>query len=71
MMDQQMMMESFALWQLAVMILWIIIVVIPVSKILHRIGFSRIWAILAFIPLINLVFLWILAYIEWPVDDKA
>ncbi len=71
MMDQQMMMENFALWHLGALILSIIILAVPVARILHRIGFSMVWTILVFIPLINLVFLWVLAYVEWPVDDKA
>jgi len=71
MMDQQMMMENFALWHLAALILSIIIIAVPVARILHRIGFSRVWTILAFFPPITLIFLWILAYIDWPVDDKA
>jgi len=29
-------------------------------------GFSPLWAIVMFIPLVNLVALWILAFTEWP-----
>lgn len=38
----------------------------PAAIILRRVGFSRWWAVLAFIPLVNIVGLWVLAVISWP-----
>jgi hypothetical protein len=35
-------------------------------RILSRIGFSPLWAILTFIPFVNLVALWALALADWP-----
>ncbi|SDR27728.1 hypothetical protein [Pseudovibrio sp. Tun.PSC04-5.I4] len=69
-MDHYMMMEGFALWQIVIMIVWIFAFAIPVARILNRLGFSRLWTILAFIPLVNLIFLWVLAYTHWPVEDR-
>jgi hypothetical protein len=51
---------------------WLMFVVIvalvayPVGRILKRMGFSPLWAILAFLPLINLLGLWIVALSDWP-----
>ena len=42
------------------------VVVYPVGRILNRIGFSPLWAIVIFIPLLNLIALWIVAFTEWP-----
>jgi len=39
-------------------------------RILSRIGFSPLWAILTFIPFVNLVALWALALADWP-ERKA
>jgi uncharacterized membrane protein YhaH (DUF805 family) len=44
---------------------------IPVSSILHRAGRSRWWTVLAFIPLINLIGLWVFAFSRWPAVDRA
>lgn len=44
----------------------IVIVLYPVARILGRMGFSPFLAILAVIPFLNLVALWIVAFIEWP-----
>jgi uncharacterized membrane protein YhaH (DUF805 family) len=40
----------------------------PISQVLHRIGFSRWWALLWFIPFINVVGLWMVAFRKWPID---
>jgi hypothetical protein len=42
------------------------LVAYPVGRILRRMGFSPLWAILAFLPLINLLGLWIVALSDWP-----
>jgi len=41
-------------------------VLYPVGRILGRIGLSPFWSVLALIPFINLVSLWVLAFTEWP-----
>jgi hypothetical protein len=43
-----------------------VLVVYPVGRILGRIGFSPFWSIMAFIPVLNLVALWVLALVDWP-----
>ena len=43
---------------------------VPTARILARIGHSRWWTVLYFIPLVNIVALWILAYRRWPAVDQ-
>jgi predicted ABC-type exoprotein transport system permease subunit len=50
----------------ATFILVVALVAYPVGRILKRMGFSPLWAILAFLPLLNLLGLWILALNDWP-----
>ena len=47
-------------------IVMVALVAYPVGRILNRIGFSPLWAVAMFIPLVNLIALWILAFTEWP-----
>ena len=47
-------------------IVMIAVVIYPVGRILSRIGFSPLWSIVMFIPLLNLIALWILAFTDWP-----
>ncbi len=44
----------------------IAVVIYPAGRILRRIGFSPLWSILIFVPLVNLIALWILAFADWP-----
>jgi hypothetical protein len=50
------------------LIIYILVLVIPIARILGRLGINQWWAALAVVPLVNLVFLWVLAYAEWPRD---
>ena len=45
-----------------------IVVGVPIANILRRTGRSRWWTILAFVPVINLICLWIFAFTRWPSD---
>jgi hypothetical protein len=47
-------------------IIVVAVVLYPVGRILSRIGFSPLWSVLVFVPLVNLVALWVLASIFWP-----
>ncbi|MBU6489605.1 MAG: hypothetical protein KGQ57_17560 [Burkholderiales bacterium] len=43
-----------------------LLVLFPIGRILGRLGLSPLWAILAFVPLLNLIGLWLLAFVDWP-----
>jgi hypothetical protein len=43
-----------------------ILIVIPYWKIWQRTGHLGAWSLLMFVPLANLISLWVLAFKEWP-----
>jgi hypothetical protein len=47
-------------------LLAIILVGVPVANVLHRAGRSRWWTVLAFVPGLNLIALWVFAFTRWP-----
>jgi hypothetical protein len=48
----------------------LVVLGVPIAQILHRAGHSRWWTILAFVPLLNLIGLWVFAFARWPnLDD--
>jgi hypothetical protein len=55
---------------------WVVVLVmlatylIPVAQILRRTGFSSWLAVLALIPGVNVVLLWVFAFAPWP-QEKA
>ncbi|MDH3665318.1 MAG: hypothetical protein OEN23_00125 [Paracoccaceae bacterium] len=54
-----------------VVILAIMVVVygIPAMRVVRRAGFVQWWGLLAAVPLVNIVALWIFAYREWPSEE--
>jgi len=46
-------------------------VVIPIAKILRRMGFNAAWCLVYFVPIANLIGLWLIAYLPWPTSEKA
>ena len=57
-------MEAF--FGFLVMIAVLLLVGVPVAKILGKAGYSRWLVILYFVPLVNLVMLWVFAFGDWP-----
>lgn len=47
------------------------IALIPLQQIIHRTGYSRWWCLLLFVPIVNAVGFWVLAYIRWPAIDRS
>ncbi len=57
---------SIAHW--LIVALYIAILVLPVAKILSKAGFSGWWSLLAVVPIVNLICLWVFAFVRWPVE---
>jgi hypothetical protein len=47
-----------------------VLLLYPIGRILMRIGLSPLWAIVALVPLLNLIGLWLLAFVDWPVGPR-
>ena len=56
---------------------WLIVLIVlgvfvyPLVRIIRRMGFSGWWAVLAFLPILNVIGLWFLALQPWPALAKA
>jgi hypothetical protein len=59
-------MGSLSIWHWIIVILVLAIYGVPITKILERAGWSKWWIILFFVPLVNIVMLWVFAYSRWP-----
>jgi len=57
--------------QLFIAIIYVVVLVVPARKLLRRAGYNPWLAILAAIPLINLVALWVFAYARWPTRRRV
>ncbi|HRF10455.1 MAG TPA: hypothetical protein PL193_17695 [Xanthobacteraceae bacterium] len=41
---------------------------VPLMQLLARTGHSRFWILIALVPLVNIIFLWVWAFKRWPID---
>lgn len=51
---------------LLALIVAVVVVGVPVWRILGRLGLPQWFTILAFIPVVNVISLWLLSYANWP-----
>ncbi|MBI5940540.1 MAG: hypothetical protein HY859_08950 [Caulobacterales bacterium] len=51
---------------LSVLMVYCLAFIYPVARIIARTGHSPWLAVLAFIPVVNFVALWVFAFIKWP-----
>lgn len=70
MMDNGMWMTGFGVVHWLFFVVMVAVVLYPVGRILGRIGLSPFWSLLSFIPVVNLIALWVLSFSEWPLEKQ-
>jgi len=63
-------MGTFSIFHWLIFLIYVAVFVIPIAKVLRRLGFSPWLALLAIVPLVNVIMLWIFAYGRWPRDTE-
>jgi hypothetical protein len=53
---------------IGLLVSWFALIVIPIARILRRAGFNQWLALIALLPLVNLIGLWTFAFVEWRTD---
>ena len=43
----------------------------PYVRIIRRAGYSGWWSLIMFVPIVNIVMLWVFAFAKWPAIDRA
>ncbi len=71
MMDNWMSMTSFGLAHLIFFVGMVALVLYPIGRILGRAGFSPFWSLLVFVPIVNLIALWVFAFSDWAAKRSA
>jgi len=64
-------MGAFSFWHWAIVLMWLVLPLFPISEILKKAGYSRVWALLWFLPPVNLIAFLVFAYARWPSLDRA
>lgn len=59
-------MGSFSIFHWLILLIWLGVFVYPLWRIVSKAGFPGALALLAFVPILNLIMLWVFAFVEWP-----
>jgi hypothetical protein len=62
---------GFGFGQVLFFLIMLALVLYPAGRILRRLGLSPLWSLLTLFPLINVIFLWVLAFARWPLEERA
>jgi hypothetical protein len=62
----EMTMEPFGFWQFVSLLFFWALFLIPLWRIVSKAGYSGAWALISLIPVINIIALWIFAFVKWP-----
>lgn len=63
-------MGSLSIWNWLIVFLFSLIFLYPYARIIRRAGFSPWWVLVAFVPLLNLIMIWVFAFVQWPALEK-
>jgi hypothetical protein len=59
-------MGAFSVWHWAIVLVWIAVFQYPMWRIVSKAGYPGALSLLAWVPLLNIVFLWVFALSSWP-----
>ena len=64
-------MDFFTTTQWLVLAIYAVVVCIPAVQIVRRVGYSGWWGLLAGVPVVKLVSLWVFAFMRWPAKGQS
>jgi len=59
-------MDNVSLWHWVIVLVLLAIYLIPLVLVIRKAGYSGWWILIMFVPLVNIVMLWIFAFADWP-----
>ncbi len=63
--------DSLSLWHIIIFLVLLLVFLVPYVMIIKKAGYSGWWVLVTFIPLVNLIMLWVFALARWPVEQRA
>jgi hypothetical protein len=61
-------MAGISVWQLLILSIIVLLPYLLFGPILKKAGFSKWWSLIMLIPVINVVAVWIFAFVKWPIE---
>jgi len=64
-------MGGLSIWHWLIILFLLVGYLLPLWRIVSKAGFSGAFSLLALVPLVNIVMLWVFAFVRWPVEKDA
>lgn len=64
---------GISIWQLIIIFIMLGLCVawtLIIARIVGKAGFNKWWAVISLVPLINIIFVWVFAFVKWPVQES-
>ncbi|GAA5444689.1 hypothetical protein Misp06_02879 [Microbulbifer sp. NBRC 101763] len=62
---------GISLWQLIIIFVILLGPLLIFGSVAKKAGFSRWWGLLLIVPVVNIVLVWVLAFVKWPVEEAS
>jgi hypothetical protein len=60
---------GIGIWSLLIIIFGVIIPLLIFGPIAKKAGYSRWWALIMLVPVVNLIMIWVFSFAKWPVEN--
>ncbi|MBX9348766.1 hypothetical protein K5M36_16890 [Chromobacterium vaccinii] len=64
------MMSSFSIWHWLMFLVMLVIFQVPAWMIVRKAGFPGVLSIVMWVPVLNLLALWVFAMVPWPIARR-
>ena len=64
-------MFAFSIWHWLIVILFVVLPIWLTARIVGKAGFSGWWGIVSIVPVLNLIMIWVFAFIDWPATSSG
>ena len=61
-------MDSLSIWHWLIILFYVAIIIVPCWRIAKKAGYSGAWSLLVLVPLVNVILLWVFAFVRWPTE---
>lgn len=64
-------MGQLSSWHWLILLATVVLFMYPYVRIIKRAGFSGWWVLTMFVPIVNLIMIWVFALAKWPAIDRT
>ena len=58
-------MGTWGITHWVILLIWLVVFIVPCWRIVRKAGFNGAFSLLSLVPLVNIIYLWIFAFVKW------